>query len=192
MVCCANLGGRVFAANRVSLSSTSAVVTEGNDQLVQVQLDGPIIGPGPGAPFLHINFTSSDPSRVTVSPNPLEYAPNEWAQTKTFTLHVLHDNMHNASNTVTISFLVDSDSEYYKNYAGSFVLTITDVDPAPAITIAPAPPVSPAVAAALAKTGVDDRNIQLISLFALLGSVAGITIVVVRGKRNSAKLHITQ
>lgn len=155
-----------YAVDKVILTPTATVLSETQSTTVQVQLAEPIAGPG--STFVDVNITASDPSRVSISPNPVEYTVGDWFQTKTFTITALDDGIHNASNTVTISFLIDSDSEFYAAYNGSFVLSITDVNPAPvvqsAITTTNVTPV-----ATLADTGHEIALIQKLSLLLFFG-----------------------
>ena len=168
------LSAPALAAGRVSLTPASLTLAETQSTTVQVRLDNPIVGPGPDPAFFHLNLTSSDPSRVSITPNPVDYTSADWFATKTFTVTALDDGVHNASNNVTISFLVDSDSEYYKNYSGNFVVSITDINPAPVVQPpvtqqAPAPAGAPV--ATLADTGESTDIIQAISMITLVASV---------------------
>lgn len=159
----------VSAASKVTLTPAGNSLIEGQSTAVQVNLDEPIIGPGPGPAYLHINLTSSDPSRVAIDPNPVEYTQVEWSQAKIFTVTALLDNKHNTGDSVTVSFTIDSDSEFYDGFSGNFVLSITDVDPAPVInTVAPSSTTTVAPAPTLASTG---QNIQWANTlsFAILG-----------------------
>lgn len=151
----------VHAASKVTLTPDVTTISENQSLTVQVVLAEPIIGPGPDQPFFHLNLTSSDPSRVTISPNPLDYESNEWMQIKTFTITVLNDNIYNSNNNITISFIVDSDSEYYDNFSGSFVLSIVDLSPASVTTGAS---LVSQKGSTLSDTGQDILLIQYISV----------------------------
>jgi len=159
----------VFAASRVSLAPASLTLAETQSTTVQVSLDSPIVSPGPDPAFFHLNLTSSDPTRVSITPNPVEYTSADWFATKTFTVTALDDGVHNASSNVTISFLVDSDSEYYDQFSGNFVLSITDINPAPVVQSAVTQQVATPVAT-LADTGQSTEIIQAISIFIILAS----------------------
>ncbi|MCX6727551.1 MAG: hypothetical protein NTX11_01935 [Candidatus Saccharibacteria bacterium] len=168
------LSAHAFAAGKVSLTPGSLSLTETHSTSVQVRLDNPIIGPGPDPAFFHLNLTSSDPSRVSITPNPIDYTSADWFSIKTFTVTALNDGVHNASNNVTISFLVDSDSVYYKNYSGNFVISITDINPAPVVqtpVTQQAPASAGAPVATLADTGESTDIIQAISMITLVASV---------------------
>lgn len=155
----------LYAIDKIILTPTSTILSETQSTTVQVQLAEPIAGPG--SSFLDVNLTSSDPSRVSITPNPVEYTGVDWFQTKTFTVTALDDGVHNTSSNVTISFLVNSNSEFYNLYTGSFVLSITDINPAPVVQTAATIP-TPTAVATLADTGQNTEIVQAISIIMLM------------------------
>lgn len=166
------------AAGKISMTPTGLNLVETQSTSVEVKLDAPLVGPG--TPYLHINITASDPSRVSIDSTPVDYAPLEWSQAKHFTITALDDGVHNASNTVTITFTADSSSLYYNLYTGSFVLSLTDINPAPdpvptTTTTSAVQTTTTSTAttpkATLAETGQETAWVQAVSLSALLASV---------------------
>jgi hypothetical protein len=120
-----------YAATRVSSSPASATVAEGDSQVFTISLDEPIIASIPGQDFVNLNITSSDPGRVSITPNPVSFASNEWFLQKTFTVTALTNDVPNDSKVVTLTLTAVSGSEYYSGFALPIALTITDTSPAP-------------------------------------------------------------
>ncbi len=112
----------------VNKSPSSITITEGGSQVVTITLDEPIIGPGPDPPFFYLNLTSGSPSRVTTNVSTITYDYAEWAQSKTITISAVDDALVNGNTNTTVSFIVDSDSEYYNEYTGSIAVTVLDND----------------------------------------------------------------
>jgi hypothetical protein len=119
---------------KIAPNPSAVTLTEGQSHDVQFTLDAPIIAPVGGTPDVTINFTVSDPSRVTLSANSLTWTAPEWFQVRTLTLHALHDGVHDASNSVTLQYVAVSDSAYYTGFTGAVTVTINDIDAAPTTT----------------------------------------------------------
>lgn len=166
----------VHGVNLVTLTSTGSTLAETQSIAVQVKLEEPLFAPGIDPAYFHLNLTASDPSRVAISSNPVDYTSTDWYTIKNFTVTALDDGVHNTSNNVTISYLVDSNSELYNQFSGGFVLSITDINPAPTVTPDQTPTVQATTTATtpkatLAETGQETTWIQAVSLSALLASV---------------------
>ncbi|HYL51464.1 MAG TPA: hypothetical protein VEZ15_05805 [Acidimicrobiia bacterium] len=121
-------------SSKIAPNPSAVTLTEGQSHDVQFTLDAPIIAPVGGTPDVTINFTVSDPSRVTLSANSLTWTAPEWFQVRTLTLHALHDGVHDASNSVTLQYVAVSDSAYYSGFTGAVTVTINDIDAAPTTT----------------------------------------------------------
>lgn len=119
---------------KIAPNPSAVTLTEGQSHDVQFTLDAPIIAPVGRTPDVTINFTVSDPSRVTLSANSLTWTAPEWFQVRTLTLHALHDGVHDASNSVTLQYVAVSDSAYYSGFTGAVTVTINDIDAATTTT----------------------------------------------------------
>lgn len=116
----------VNAAGKVSPNPDTVTMDEdGDEQVVEITLDEPIIIPEEGEPLTTINI-SSDDGRVQVSPTSVTYLSAEWAQTREFTITTTGDEILNPDNEVTITLSVVSDSEYYSGYENTVVVTLID------------------------------------------------------------------
>lgn len=134
-------------------------LNESQSLAMTVQLSQPLLAPGPDPAYLDINFTSSDPTRVSV--NPIHYDYLEWAQQKSFTITTLNDGIYNTDNTVTITSAVVSNAPYYSTFIPPVItINLVDIDPAPAAPVdtIPATSSSPAVSQPAApKKAVTER-----------------------------------
>jgi len=119
---------------KVAANPSAVTLTEGQPHDVQFRLDQPIIVPIGGTPDVTINFTISDPSRVSLSANSVTWTAPEWFQSRTLTLNALHDGVHDTSNSVTVQYVAVSDSAYYSGFTGAVTVTINDIDAAPTTT----------------------------------------------------------
>jgi hypothetical protein len=114
------------AAGKVSPNPDSVIMDEdGDEQVVEVRLDEPIIIPEEGELLTTINI-SSDDDRVEVSPASVTYLPAEWAQIREFTITTVGDEILNPDNEVTVTLSVVSDSEYYSGYENTVSVTLID------------------------------------------------------------------
>lgn len=116
----------VNAAGKVSPNPDSVTMDEdGDEQVVEISLDEPIIIPEEGELLTTINI-SSDDSRVEVSPASVTYLPAEWAQIREFTITTVGDLILNPDNNVVITLSTVSDSEYYSGYTNTVAVTLVD------------------------------------------------------------------
>lgn len=127
----------VYAAGKVSPTPGLITIAEGSSGTVSIAIDEPIITPG-GDPNLYLHLSSTQPSRVTFSPEIITYIPSEWMQAKTFNVSVTDDSEHNANNTVPVTITAVSASEYYNGYVAAVNVTISDNDPEPQAPSVPA------------------------------------------------------
>lgn len=142
-------------AAKIDPAPVTNTVTEGSSYDVVFRLDSPIIAMTPD-PTVVVTLTVGDPSRVALSTTSVEWAASEWFQTRTVTVDVLADGVHNTSNEVVVSGATTSASEYYDGFTPSFTVSITDADPAPPPTTNPPTTDSPTStsAATVAPTAV--------------------------------------
>lgn len=121
----------VSAAGKITASPSSATVNEGASQIVQIQLTQPIICPTPPEEEVckvDVNFSSSDPSRVSISPSSVTYLYNEWAQPRTVTVTTTRDFIHTPNLPVTITMTGAGTSPYYDGAISTFTITLNNLD----------------------------------------------------------------
>lgn len=122
------------AAGKVSLSPESSTMTEGQTQDVTVALTEPIISADPPG-FVQVYISSNTQSRLVLNESFVEFAENEWSVHKTFNITAHDDALLNGDQTVTLSFNIYSNSEYYNEYSGSTTITVQDNESAPEASI---------------------------------------------------------
>jgi hypothetical protein len=133
-------------ALKVNPTPLTNAVAEGSSYSVVFHLDQPILAPTPN-PTVVVTLTVADPSRVSLSTSSLEWDAADWFQTRTVTVNVLADGVHNLSNDVVVSGATTSGAPYYNGFNTSFNVSITDADPAPTTTTT-SPPTSTTISAA--------------------------------------------
>src|SRR4051812_46898094 len=82
--------GTAFAADRVAANPNTFTLAEGASTDVEFFLLEPIIALTPD-PTVVLTFTVDDPSRISVSPDSLEWAASEWTQTRMLHVTAIHD-----------------------------------------------------------------------------------------------------
>ena len=121
----------------ISPNSTGFIIGTG-PHAYTVMLDEPIIS-ATGTAYLTINLTNTDP-RLTLSTTTISYSASDWFTQKNFTVTVANDPSRHMQNIVPITFLANSNSEYYSGFHGTNYVTILDDDAAPTLTeISPIP-----------------------------------------------------
>ena len=156
---------KVYALT-INTSPASATLLEaGGSQTITFSLSEPIIVPGPDPGYVTINLTNPNPGRLTLSAHSVTWAFTEWATPKAITVQAVTDSLDNDDASVTVSFLTDSNAEFYNNFAGSFAVTVVDDDEPAAVVASSENPQSSSVDQ-LASTGDDGR----LSLYIFLGS----------------------
>ncbi len=124
----------VHAAGKISLSPASTTMTEGQTQDVTVALSEPIISADPPG-FVQVYVSSNTQSRLALNESFVEFAENEWSQHKTFSVTAPDDALLNGDQTITLSFNIYSNSEFYNQYAGSTTITVHDNEVTPQASI---------------------------------------------------------
>ena len=132
-----NVGQAKAASGRISFDPGAITVFEGSSQTVSLLLDSPITAPLADTASLDITLTSSDPARVSVSPNTLHYSAADWSQAKSITIGSVDDGIYNDGATVTITLAATSNAQYYSGFSTSLPVTLLDIDPAPAGSTVP-------------------------------------------------------
>lgn len=154
---------QAVSAAKVTFSPASVSLTEGQSQVVQVTLDEPIVCGDPEATCdVSIAISTDSPDRVTIDTSPVVFADTEWAQTFTFTITAVDDNLVNGDITPTVTALTTSSSEYYSDFTPTLAITVIDNDTAPAA--GEAAPAAATNQPTLAGTG------QNLGLYALIGT----------------------
>jgi hypothetical protein len=129
--CVVASGGTAFA-QKVSKSPPSVTLTEGQSTTIDLALNAPIICSGsPPVCDVQLPFTSSNPSQVTVSPNPVVWNSTDWSQLRTLTITALDDGTYSGDRTVTVSTAAVSSSLYYSGFAVSIPVTVHNINQAP-------------------------------------------------------------
>lgn len=120
---------RPVSANtgRVSLSPDPTSVVEGQDMVVTVHLDEPIITEEEEG-YVTINLTSSDPGLLSLSDSSITFPASEWSGSKSFTISALPDSVTTGHQSLTVSFSTDSNSEYYDGFTGDIDVTFIDIE----------------------------------------------------------------
>jgi hypothetical protein len=125
------LSGNSYAyGGKVSTLGTTPV-NEGSSEVVTFTLNAPIICSS-GPCEVDLNLTSSDPTNVSFSPNPVVWTMSQWSQPMTATINTVDNGIYNNGETVTITATVVSNATYYSGYTLNFPLTINNIDPPPA------------------------------------------------------------
>ena len=128
LVVAALLGAPAFvAAAKIESVSNNISITEGRSQTVQLRLNEPIICSDPEATCdVSLVFTSSDPSKATVSSTPIVWNYTDWAQTRMITIQTLNDGQHSANQSLSIHATAVSNSEYYSGFQVTVPFTVID------------------------------------------------------------------
>lgn len=114
-----------YAAGRVSLSPTPINLTEGQSQVVTVTLTEPIIAMS-GTPFVTLVITATNPERITSSVSSVTWSATQWMQPRSFTLTASDDLLVNGDVNDAIEVSVEANSEFYANFAPSFLVNVLD------------------------------------------------------------------
>ena len=123
------------SAPRVDLTPNSFNFVEGSSETVHVSLDDPIICEDPYATCnIVLNLTSSDPSRVSVSPDIVTIPADEWYQVQSITISAVNSDTFSNGETVTISSApVVSAAEFYSGFQPPNVSVTLPPAPAPVV-----------------------------------------------------------
>lgn len=121
---------RALADSKISVSPATTTVNEGSSDVFSIMLNEPIIPNTPPA-YLDINVTSSDPSRLSIDPNPVVYTASDWYAVETFTVNALPNDVYGDSEAITLTLTADSNSEYYNGFVTTSTILINDTTPAP-------------------------------------------------------------
>jgi len=113
-------------APKVNLTPSPITIIEGNSQQISIHLDEPIVASDLNPAYVDVNLTSSNPSRLSVDTPTVSYAGNEWSQIKTFNISATDDALQNGNQTIVLSFITVSNSEYYNQFTGSVTVNLKD------------------------------------------------------------------
>ncbi|MSW30004.1 MAG: hypothetical protein F2597_05645 [Actinobacteria bacterium] len=140
-----------LGTGRISLSRTAITLDDSQQQSISLDLDEPInCNPSSPSPCsVVLDFTSSIPAGMSVSPSSIQWASNEWLQVKTLTLSVTDFSVFTSGQVVHLAAIAASSSEYYSGYSVDIELTVhgtqTTLTTAPPTTTATSSdPVAPA------------------------------------------------
>lgn len=135
---------------KISLSRIAITLDDSRQWSIDLALDAPIIcNPSSPSPCsVVLDFTSSIPAGMSVSPSSMQWAHNEWSATKTLTLSVTDFSVFTSGQIVHLAAIAASGSEYYSGYSVDIELTVhgtqTTLTTAPPTTTTPSDPVAPA------------------------------------------------
>jgi LPXTG-motif cell wall-anchored protein len=110
---------------RVNADPTSTILQPGQSTSVTVVLDEPIIAETPPA-YANV-MLNADSGLVALSDSELDWAQDEWQETRTFTITDT-SLIHPAQDTiVTVTLTTESNSEYYQGFATHFEITLPGI-----------------------------------------------------------------
>ena len=136
---------------RISPSRTAITLDDTRQWDIDFELDEPIVcGPSSPSPCLVVlDFTSTIPAGMSVSPSSIQWASNDWFTKKTLTLSVTDFSVFTPDQIVHLAAIAASGSEYYSGYSVDIELTVhgtqtTQTTAPPTTTNASSDPVEPA------------------------------------------------
>jgi hypothetical protein len=132
---------------KISVSPSSTIFVPGDTQVIQLQLDEPIICPDsvlvPDCKVT-LDFSASLPTGITMDNPIVTWQTNEWFQVRTVHLIFNPSATRLASDPIRVAAVANSPSEYYSNFAASFSLSSPPAPtPTPTPTETPAPTPTP-------------------------------------------------
>ena len=113
---------------RIQFDPLELTIIEGQSDVVNVNLDEPIIAPEPEDEYVSIELEAETPGLVTFDTSPVVFESAEWNTTKDFTITAVDDEDVNEDTTITITGTATSGSEYYNSFATTMEVTIIDND----------------------------------------------------------------
>lgn len=127
------------ANEKISPRSTSITIDDSRQWNIDFVLDEPIIcNPSSLLPCsVGLDFTSSIPAGVSVSPSSIQWAPNEWNVTKTLTLSVTDLGAFTFDQIVRLTAIAVSGSEFYAGYTVTIDLTVRGTQTPTSTTTSP-------------------------------------------------------
>lgn len=170
---------QAFAA-KVNMSPPVISLVEGQSQIITLTLDEPIICQVMDVTCsVVITPVSADPARLTVSGAPVTIPYTQWAQSVTFSVTAVDDQIYDGNLANAMTFTTQSNSEYYNGFVPSLNLTVLENEAAPAAeaTLSPGP--------TLASSGSD---VGFVPAMAVLFCAAAVAVGKVRfsGKKGNA------
>ena len=141
-------------AAKVNLSPSPVTVNEGSSQVITFTLDQPIISDDSDPAYANIVITNPDSAHMSLSADTISYTASDWYIPKMITLTTIDDGIYNSGETVTITGIVDSNSEYYSDFAINLPVTINNIDPALSASVDPAPVVTAVAPITAPNTGL--------------------------------------
>ena len=136
---------------RISPSRIAISIDDTRQWNIDFELGEPIVcGPSSPSPCLVVlDFTSTIPAGMSVSPSSIQWAPNEWFTKKTLTLSVTDFSVFTFGQIVRLAAIAASRSEYYSGYSVDIELTVhgtqtTLTTAPPTTTTTSSDPVAPA------------------------------------------------
>lgn len=120
------------AAGKVSLIPQTPTLYEGSAQQMEIKLSQPIICPtlpDGVACEVTLDLSSSDPSRLSISPNSVSYLANEWAQTRVVTVEATIDSVYTLDSPITITATAGGTAPFYTNSISTTSITVNNLDP---------------------------------------------------------------
>lgn len=133
---------------KISASRTAITLDDTRQWDIDFELDEPIVcGPSSPSPCLVVlDFTSTIPSGMSVSPSSIQWASNDWSTKKSLTLSVTDFSVFTSDQIVHLAAIAASGSEYYSGYSVDIELTVhgTQTTLTTTTTSTPSDPVAPA------------------------------------------------
>jgi len=138
-------------AGKISASRTAITLDDSRQWTIDFELGEPILCDPLSPPpcLVVLDFTSTIPAGLSVSPSSIQWASNDWFTTKTLTLSVTDFSVFTSDQIVHLAAIAASGSEYYSGYAVDIELTVhgtqtTSTTAPPTTTNASSDPVEPA------------------------------------------------
>ena len=138
-------------AGKISASRTAITLDDSRQWTIDFELGEPILCDPLSPPpcLVVLDFTSTIPAGMSVSPSSLQWAFNDGFTTKTLTLSVADFSAFGSDQIVHLAAVAASESEYYSGYAVDIELTVhgtqtTSTTALPTTTTMSSDPVEPA------------------------------------------------
>jgi len=112
------------ASGKVHFNAESPALELGGNTDVTISLEQPLICADPGNCSVTIDFASSVPAGVTVTPSSVTWTSSEWSQTRTVNVSIAEDANELFGQTISLGGPVASGSEYYNGYQAAFDVAV--------------------------------------------------------------------
>ncbi len=129
----------VHAAGKITLTPVSPAISEGQSQVIGINLDAAI----PAGRQVTLSIISSNPETAMISPATISFTSADWSQTKYFTVNVPANGTYGDTRNILIFATASSNMAYYNGFGGGANLQVADTTPEPGTYNPVDPPDSP-------------------------------------------------